>query len=114
MQQTNEFLERLKSRIKSSRSNETVVEWVCNNTTLKGKPFSLKRHKFQEAILNDMHPNLTIKKLSQMGISEISIRKSLWFLTQNPGTSVLYTYPTIDMKRRNSQTRTSPVRGSPC
>ena len=109
MQQTNEFLERLKSRIKSSRSNETVVEWVCNNTTLKGKPFSLKRHKFQEAILNDMHPNLTIKKLSQMGISEISIRKSLWFLTQNPGTSVLYTYPTIDMKRRNSQTRFKPI-----
>lgn len=107
---TNEFLERLQKRIVASRSSETVAEWVCNNTSLSsGAHFSLKRHKFQEAILNDMHPNLTVKKLSQMGITEISIRKALWFLTHNPGTSVLYTMPTTDMKKRLSQTRLKPI-----
>lgn len=105
----NQFLERLKNRIISSRTNETVAEWVCNNTTLKGRPFSLHRHKFQEAILNDTHPNLCVKKLSQMGITEISIRKSLWFLSNNPGTSVLYTFPDINMKKRNAQTRFKPI-----
>lgn len=106
----NEFLERLKKRIISSRTNETVAEWVCNNTTFgNGKHFSLYRHRFQEDILNDLHPNLTVKKLSQMGVTEISLRKSLWFLTHNPGTSVLYTMPTTDMKKRLSQTRLKPL-----
>lgn len=105
----NEFIERLKNRIINSRTNETVAEWVCNNTTLKGKPFSLYRHRFQEAILNDMHPNLCVKKLAQMGISEISIRKAIWFLYNNVGTSVLYTYPDTKMAKRNSQTRFKPI-----
>lgn len=105
----NEFLERLKNRIVASRSTETIAEWVCNNTTLKGKPFTLYRHRFQEDILNDIHPNMCVKKLSQMGITEISIRKSLWFLANNPGTSVLYTFPDISMKKRNAQTRFKPI-----
>ena len=106
----NQFLERLKNRIISSRTNETVAEWVCNNTTFgNGKHFSLYRHRFQEAILNDTHPNLCVKKLSQMGITEISIRKSLWFLSNNPGTSVLYTLPDTNMKKRVAQTRFKPI-----
>lgn len=106
----NEFLERLKSRIINSRTNETVAEWVCNNTTFgNGKHFSLYRHRFQEAILNDTHPNLCVKKLSQMGITEISIRKALWFLSNNPGTSVLYTLPDTNMKKRVAQTRFKPI-----
>lgn len=105
----NQFLQRLKNRISASRSTETIAEWVCNNTTLKGKPFSLSHHKFQEDILNDVHPNLCVKKLSQMGITEVSIRKSLWFLSNNPGTSVLYTFPDINMKKRNAQTRFKPI-----
>lgn len=106
----NQFLERLKNRIINSRTNETVAEWVCNNTTFgNGKHFSLYRHRFQEAILNDTHPNLCVKKLSQMGITEISIRKALWFLSNNPGTNVLYTFPNIDMRRRNAQTRFKPI-----
>lgn len=106
----NEFLERLQNRIKSSRNNETVAQWVCNNTTLgNGRHFSLYRHRFQEEILNDLHPNLCVKKLSQMGITEISIRKAIYFLSNNPGTNVLYTFPSIDMKKRNAQTRFKPI-----
>lgn len=106
---SNEFLERLQKRIVASRSSETVAEWVCNNTTIKGKHFSLYRHRFQEDILNDLHPNLCVKKLSQMGITEISVRKAIWFLTHNPGTSILYTMPNGDMKKRLSQTRLKPI-----
>lgn len=106
----NEFLERLKNRIIDSRNNETVAEWVCNNTTFgNGKHFSLYRHRFQEAILNDISPNMCVKKLSQMGITEISIRKALWFLHNNAGTSVLYTLPDINMKKRVAQTRFKPI-----
>ena len=106
----NEFLERLKSRIIEGRTNKSIGDWVCENTTFgNGKHFSFTRHKFQKDILNDMHPNMCVKKLSQMGITEISIRKSIAFLSRNPGTNVLYTFPDINMKKRNSQTRFKPI-----
>ena len=106
----NEFLERLRSRIIEGRTNKSIGDWVCENTTFgNGKHFSFTRHKFQKDILNDMHPNMCVKKLSQMGITEISIRKSIAFLSRNPGTNVLYTFPDINMKKRNSQTRFKPI-----
>ena len=106
----NEFLERLKSRIIEGRTNKSIGDWVCENTTFgNGKHFSFTRHKFQKDILNDMHPNLCVKKLSQMGITEISIRKSIAFLSRHPGSNVLYTFPDINMKKRNSQTRFKPI-----
>ena len=106
----NEFLERLKSRIIEGRTNKSIGDWVCENTTFgNGKHFSFTRHKFQKDILNDMHPHMCVKKLSQMGITEISIRKSIAFLSRNPGTNVLYTFPDINMKKRNSQTRFKPI-----
>ena len=106
----NEFLERLKSRIIEGRTNKSIGDWVCENTTFgNGKHFSFTRHKFQKDILNDMHSNMCVKKLSQMGITEISIRKSIAFLSRNPGTNVLYTFPDINMKKRNSQTRFKPI-----
>ena len=106
----NEFLERLKSRIIEGRTNKSIGDWVCENTTFgNGKHFSFTRHKFQKDILNDMHPNMCVKKLSQMGITEISIRKSIAFLSRHPGSNVLYTFPDINMKKRNSQTRFKPI-----
>ena len=106
----NEFLERLRSRIIEGRTNKSIGDWVCENTSFgNGKRFSFIRHKFQKDILNDMHPNLCVKKLSQMGITEISIRKSIAFLSRHPGSNVLYTFPDINMKKRNSQTRFKPI-----
>lgn len=110
MSNSNEYLERLKKRIIEGRTVKSVGDWVCENTTLaNGKRFNFQRHRFQEDIINDMHPNLCVKKLSQMGITEISIRKSIAFLARNPGTSVLYTFPDINMKKRNAQTRFKPI-----
>lgn len=106
----NEFLEKLKAKIVEGRTKKSIGDWVCENTTFgNGKHFSFYRHRFQHDILNDMHPNMCVKKLSQMGITEISIRKSIAFLSNNPGTNVLYTFPSIDMKKRNAQTRFKPI-----
>ena len=47
----NEFLERLKSRIIEGRTNKSIGDWVCENTTFgNGKHFSFTRHKFQKDI----------------------------------------------------------------
>lgn len=105
----NEFLERLKARINEDRSNQKVSDWICSNTTLKGNPFSFKNHEFQIDIANDMHQNVCVKKLSQVGLSEISYRKMLCFLSKNRGSTGLYTFPDIVMKKNQAQTRIKPI-----
>lgn len=107
---TNKFLEKLTNRMKELGEVKTMSDWVCQNTTIKGKPFSVDgSHLFQKAILDDMHPNLCVKKVAQVGLSEVSIRKAIAFIVRNPGTSVIYSYPDINMKKDNSQTRFKPI-----
>lgn len=106
---SNEFLKKLAFRIKESKDEVTPSSWICKNTTLKSLPYSFAGHEFQRAIVDDMHPYLCVKKLSQVGLTECSIRKSVHFLHSHPGTSVLYTFPDLEMKKRNAQTRIKPI-----
>lgn len=106
---TNPYIKSIVEKIESINKDTSMAEWICNNTTLKGQPFSFKRHEFQRQILDDMHPNLCCKKLSQVGLTEGQIRKTLGFLIQNPGTNALYSFPTTEMRDRNSKTRIRPI-----
>lgn len=105
----NPYLQSLVEKLAEQRSDTNMAEWVCNNTTLGGKPFSFKGFEYQREIINDMHPNLCCKKLSQVGITEIQIRKMIGFMSMNPGTRVLYTFPNITLKDNNSKTRIKPL-----
>lgn len=106
---TNPFILNLIEKIEHINSSSSMAEWICNNTTLNGQKFSFKRHEFQKQILDDMHPRLCCKKLSQVGLTEGQIRKTIGFLVMNPGRSALYTFPTSDMRDRNSKTRIRPI-----
>lgn len=106
----NIYLKNLIDRIETSQRQVVMSEWVTENTSFpSGQPFGYKRHGFQKDIINDMHPNMCVKKLSQVGLTEVSIRKTIGFLAQHPGTSALYTFPDGNMKKRNSQTRIKPI-----
>ncbi|MBP5468408.1 MAG: phage terminase large subunit family protein [Candidatus Riflebacteria bacterium] len=105
----NPYLHSLIEKLKEQRTDTDMAEWVCNNTTIAGKPFSFNSYSYQRDIINDMHPNLCCKKLSQVGITEIQIRKMLGFMVMNPGTRVLYTFPTSTLKDNNSKTRIRPL-----
>lgn len=89
--------------------NMPVSEWVCKNTTLAGKPFSIEGYEFQKQILDDMHPNMDVIKISQVGLTEISLRKMLAFLVRNQGTSGIFSLPTEDMFERVSASRIKPL-----
>lgn len=105
----NEFIASLYDRINGENDERSIADWVCKNTTIKGQPYSFKGHEFQREIINDMHPYLCVKKLSQVGLTECSIRKSIAFLHKNPGTNVLYSFPTTQMKKQNAMTRIKPI-----
>ena len=83
--------------------------WMCANTRLNKKPFSFTRYPFQEAIANDEHPNLDCIKPSQIGLTEIQIRKTLAWAKRRPNTSIIYTMPNINMFKRISKARILPI-----
>lgn len=105
----NPYLQALAQKLAEQKTDSDIAEWVCNHTTLGGKPFSFKNHLYQKDIINDLHPKLCCKKLSQVGMTEIQIRKVLAFMLMNPGTRVIYTFPTEKLFSNNSKTRVRPL-----
>ena len=105
----NPYLQALAERIVEQKTDSDIADWVCNHTTLGGRPFSFKDHLYQIDLINDMHPNMCCKKLSQVGMTEIQIRKMLAFMYMNPGTRVIYTFPNMILKENNSKTRIRPM-----
>lgn len=109
MTEISPYIKSIIDKLENLNATRSMAEWVCTNTTIGGQPFSFKRHEFQRQILDDMHPRLCCKKLSQVGLTEVSIRKTIGFLVQNPGRSALYSFPTTDMRDRNVKTRVRPI-----
>ena len=109
MQEKNPYILSIIDKIENLDSIKSMADWVCSRTTIGGRPFSFRRHEFQRQILDDMHPRLCCKKLSQVGLTEVSIRKTIGFLVQNQGRSALYSFPTTDMRDRNVKTRVRPI-----
>lgn len=105
----NPYIQSLINRIVAQSTDGSMSEWICNHTTIKGGEFSFKNRLFQKEILDDMHPNLCVKKLSQVGLTEGQIRKAIGFMVKNGGCNVLYTFPTSILKKNNSKTRIRPV-----
>lgn len=87
----------------------TMTDWVCANTTIRGQPFGLKGYEFQKQILDDMHPNMDVKKCSQVGLTEVEIRKVLAFLSRYRGTAAIFTLPNEKLYEKVSKTRVRPI-----
>lgn len=108
-QHVQELLSRIKNRYSVDSINMTMGDWICQNTHLRGRPFSFQRYPFQEQIVNDLHPNMDVIKPSQIGLSEVQVRKALAFLARNRGTSLIFTLPNEAMFERMSTTRILPI-----
>lgn len=104
-----DFTKELDARFSKDATGMSYSEWVCKNTTLKGVPFNFKRYPFQKAIMDDMHPNLCVIKPSQQGATELQMRKALAFLARNRGTTLMFTFPSEPMLRKQAQTRFQPL-----
>lgn len=105
MNKKNVFLDSLVCKIRDSKRSASMADWISENTSIAGKKFSFRGHEFQIDIANDMCPNLSVLKLSQMGITEILIRKTLAFLARNNGTRAMYSFPTDLLKKANAKSR---------
>lgn len=104
-----ELIRDCEERFSIDSLNMSMSEWVTKNTTLKGRPFTLQEYMFQKQIIDDMHPNMDVIKPSQVGATEVQLRKALGFLVRNNGTSLIYSLPTEDMYERISKGRVKPI-----
>lgn len=108
------LLNRAENRFSEDRLSMSMTDWVTANTRLRGKSFSIQGREFQREILDDMHPNMDVIKCSQIGMTEIQLRKLLAFLMRTTGVAGIFTLPTEPMFKRVSATRIKPlVEGNP-
>ncbi len=99
------FISGLDQRYPDDKTTMTMAEWIIGNTHLKGKSFSFRGYEFQRQIVDDMHPDLSCMKLSQIGLTETQMRKFFGFLKRNVGTSGIFSMPNLAMRDKLSQTR---------
>jgi len=89
----------LTSMFSSSDTGMTVADWVFRHTfnisryTGKLGPLNFWNYPWQVQILNDDSKRICIQKSTQVGISEICLRKGVWFIITHPGTTLYYTLP---------------------
>lgn len=62
------FKERMAAYVKELVNPMSYYDWVNQNTTIQGMPFTCDRYPFQKQILNDMSQELHCIKPSQIGL----------------------------------------------
>lgn len=97
-----------RERFERELDQSLLSEWLCKNTRLKGKPFSLDRYPFQRALIDETHPNAVTIKPSQVGVSEIYQRIAMAMLARNPYRKGIYAYPSDDMKKKTCRRGSNP------
>lgn len=104
-----ELYNSVKLRFGSTGSTASMGDWICENTTIKKRPFSFEDYAFQKAIADDMHPDLTCKKCSQIGLTEVQLRKFLAILARSTAISGIFSLPNEKMFTKVYNGRLKPI-----
>lgn len=111
---TRDHLLRLRSSTTNQYTRSDLLRWVCTQTYLNGRPFSTKGHEYQERIMLDQSQEIAVRKASQTGLSEMSMRMALGLVSMIPNFSLIYTMPTATLASLYTKTRLDPIiHGSP-
>lgn len=108
-----QFYHDLRARYPLDGVNMSYADWVVANTKLQGRPFSYVGYEFQRQIVDDMSEDVSVVKPSQVGMTEVQIRKYFAFLARNRGTSGIFSFPNEKMFKINSKTRMRPIVSQP-
>ena len=102
-------LERVRQAALERFTASSVVKWLTAKTFLRGKPFSFKGREYQKRILDDESIEKVVKKPSQVGISELTLRMALAKANIIPYYTVAYTLPTAGFASTFVKTRLDPI-----
>jgi len=104
-----QHLQRVKAQTVSSYSLAMIADWVSEHTFLRGEPYNYHNHEFQEYILRDKSREKYVRKCSQIGLSELSIRWTVAVLHVLPSSTIIYTLPTATFAKSFVKTRVDPL-----
>lgn len=102
-------MQRLKVGASQATAISEISRWISDNTFINGKPYSYKDHEYQEKILNSQAREVNTRKCSQIGLSEVSVRKALAMCGMIKNFTTIYTLPTASFAATLSKTRVNPV-----
>jgi hypothetical protein len=107
-----QFLDRLKAGVSTAIDLTQMSKWMVQNTTHPKdatQPWSFKDHEMQIGICDASQGHVVVRKCSQIGLSEISVRISLALLSIYHGSTGIYTLPTASYARKFTKARFDPV-----
>jgi hypothetical protein len=104
-----DHLGRLRTALLTGYTLRNRGAWLEKHTMLRGEPFSFRDHEFQQKIISLEVEEALIRKCSQIGLSELSIRDSLSMVNVMPGFTVIYTLPTAAFSKTFARTRVDPI-----
>ena len=104
----NHFL-RLKAGASQATALSEVSRWITDNTYLAGRHYSYRHHEYQPRILDSTAREVVVRKCSQVGISELAVRKALALCGMIKDFTVIYTLPTATFASVLAKTRVNPV-----
>jgi hypothetical protein len=102
-------MQRLQVGASQATALDEISRWISDNTYIGGKPYSYKNHEYQQRILDSTAREIVIRKCSQVGISEMSIRRALAMCGMIKDFVTIYTLPTATFAAVLCKTRVNPV-----
>ncbi len=104
-----DFRLQVRSRFAEDSDAMSMSEYIEKNTKLRKKQFSFQGYEFQRDIVDDMHRNMVVTKCSQIGLTEVQLRKFAAFLARTTAINGIFSLPDDNMMKRVSQTRFGPM-----
>ena len=104
--------EQVETAIITGGGLHNAATWISKNTRdprNSAKPFSFKGHEYQISILNDAHPYVAVRKSTQIGLSELSVRLALAISAKFSNISTIYVLPSIRFAQKFSMARCDPL-----
>lgn len=89
--------DRLSMRLDREAGMRALDETVEKYGRIGGKPFSFFEHEFQREIIKDTSSRLSIRKCSQVGLSELMVQKLLAMAASMKHVRIIMTLPTKEM-----------------
>lgn len=102
-------MQRLRAGASQAVAIDEISRWISENTYINGKPYSYLNHEYQQRILNSKAREQIVRKCSQVGISELAVRKALALCGMIKSFTTIYTLPTASFAATLSKTRVDPV-----
>lgn len=102
-------MQRMRVGASQATALDEISRWIEENTYIGGKPYSYRNHEYQRRILDSTSREVVIRKCSQVGISEMSVRKALAMCGMIKDFTTIYTLPTASFAAILAKTRVNPV-----